>query len=273
MNRQSVLRLARQTGAFPLAELPPPYLAPSLHFSMNRSTVQCSNFSSTAAVAAGRGDLNKVRGVSAIHRTGPKYKLGVSKYPLPKPVSPDALPKRNATPDHGLWGFFPTDRTALSTPTYDIECGRSWSIQELREKSWDDLHSLWWVCVKERNRIATSDMERKRLKAGYGEWESSERDRVIRVTQNGIKHVLRERWYAWEEAQRLYRKGYRPQEDSQEAIWEMRADSVSNSQGAGQLLVVSKAEDMIDPLRHNRWEKGQEENSGGETEDGNAPSN
>lgn len=57
--------------------------------------------------------------------------------------------------------------------------GRSWSIQELREKSWDDLHSLWWVCVKERNRIATSDMERKRLKAGYGEWESSERDRVV----------------------------------------------------------------------------------------------
>ncbi|OJI86219.1 hypothetical protein ASPTUDRAFT_53496 [Aspergillus tubingensis CBS 134.48] len=216
MHRQSVLRLARQSGAFPLAELPPPYLAPSLHFSMNRSTVQCSNFSSTAAVAAGRGDLNKVRAVSAIHRTGPKYRLGVSKYPLPKPVSPDALPKRNATPDHGLWGFFPTDRTALSTPTYDIECGRSWSIQELREKSWDDLHSLWWVCVKERNRIATSDMERKRLKAGYGEWESAERDRVIRVTQNGIKHVLRERWYAWEEAQRLYKKGYRPQEDSQE---------------------------------------------------------
>lgn len=57
--------------------------------------------------------------------------------------------------------------------------GRSWSIQELREKSWDDLHSLWWVCVKERNRIATSDMERKRLKAGYGEWESAERDRVV----------------------------------------------------------------------------------------------
>ena len=57
--------------------------------------------------------------------------------------------------------------------------GRSWSIQELREKSWDDLHSLWWVCVKEHNRIATSDMERKRLKAGYGEWESAERDRVV----------------------------------------------------------------------------------------------
>lgn len=35
----------------------------------------------------------------------------------------------------------------------------------------------------------------------------------------------------------------------------MRADSVSNSQGADQLIVTSKAEDMIDPLRHDRWEK------------------
>lgn len=35
----------------------------------------------------------------------------------------------------------------------------------------------------------------------------------IRVTQNGIKHVLRERWYAWEDAQHLYNSGYRPEAD------------------------------------------------------------
>lgn len=34
----------------------------------------------------------------------------------------------------------------------------------------------------------------------------------IVVTQKTIKHVLRERYYAWEEAQRLYTKGYRPQD-------------------------------------------------------------
>ncbi|PWY73622.1 MRP-L47-domain-containing protein [Aspergillus heteromorphus CBS 117.55] len=222
MHRQSVLRLVRQSGGLPLVELPPAYLAPSLHFSLSRSTGQCSNFSSTAAAAArshGR-DLNKVRGVSAIHRTGPRFKLGVHKYELPEPVSPDAIGKRDPNPDHGLWGFFPKDRTAMSTPSYDNEHGRPWSIQELREKSWDDLHALWWVCIKERNRIGTSDLERIRLKAGYGEWESVERNRVIRVTQNGIKHVLRERWYAWEDAQRLYQNGYRPQDEEVKAVSE-----------------------------------------------------
>ncbi|KAL2872349.1 mitochondrial 54S ribosomal protein uL29m [Aspergillus lucknowensis] len=216
MYRHSIARLARQFGAFQMAELPPPYLAPSLHFPLNRLSIQSSNFSSTAATTAQGRDLNKYRGVSAIHRTGPKFKLGASKYPLPKPVPPEKLEKREATPDHGLWGFFPQDRSALSTPTYDAGHGRSWSIQELREKSWEDLHCLWWVCVKERNRLATSNLERKRLKAGYGEWEAQQRARVIRVTQNGIKHVLRERWYAWEDAKKLYRSGYRPQDEGNE---------------------------------------------------------
>lgn len=33
--------------------------------------------------------------------------------------------------------------------------------------------------MKERNRIATSNLERKRLKAGYGDWEANERDRAV----------------------------------------------------------------------------------------------
>lgn len=123
---QTVTRLARQCGGLALAELPPPYLAPSLHFSLGRKTpVQSSGFSSTAAVAGRGRDLSKSRGVSAIHRSGPKFRLGVSKYQLPTPASPELTGPHHPTPDHGLWGFFPKGKAALGTPEYDVAHGLS----------------------------------------------------------------------------------------------------------------------------------------------------
>jgi large subunit ribosomal protein L47 len=199
MHQHIVRRLLQRPRVFAVTELPPLFLAPSLQFNLNQLPSQCASFSSTSVAGRGR-DLSKSRGVSAIHRTGPKFPLGVSKFPLPTPIKPEALEPRNPTTEHGLWEFFPRDRQALSTPEYDVahgvhpspilhsfcdydlsltQAGRPWSVQELREKSWGDLHCLWWVCVKERNRIATSNLERKRLKAGYGSWEASECDRVV----------------------------------------------------------------------------------------------
>ncbi|KAI9833548.1 MAG: 54S ribosomal protein L4 mitochondrial [Phylliscum demangeonii] len=161
-------------------------------------------FSRTAPKLA--RDKNRNRGVSALHRSGPRQALSVSKEPLPRPVlDPEKRTKFVTDPGHGLWGFFNADRTTLSTPEQDHAHGRAWAVDELRRKSWEELHCLYWVCVKERNRLATQAFERTRLKAGYGDHEAKTRDMAVRWSQRAIKHVLTERFYAWDEARKLAR--------------------------------------------------------------------
>ncbi|AEO67006.1 uncharacterized protein THITE_2115678 [Thermothielavioides terrestris NRRL 8126] len=148
-------------------------------------------------------DYSKKRGESALRRTGTRWRLSVSDEPLPRPVPRDQLPAIETDPDHGLWEFFPDHRTVAAAPEEDAKHGRSWSVEELRHKSWEDLHRLWWVCVKERNRIATGNWERNKSKLGFGEAEALGRDREVRATMRAIKHTLTERFYAWEDAVKL----------------------------------------------------------------------
>ncbi|KAF8539275.1 mitochondrial 39-S ribosomal protein L47 (MRP-L47)-domain-containing protein [Trichophaea hybrida] len=178
---------------------------PTLRLLFPRNT-SSSGFHTSAATQFPRRitrDRNPNRGVSAVRRQPHKEPLGVEKYGLPQPVVDPARHTQVETdPDHGLWGFF-HDKKALPTPEEDDKHGRAWSVEELRQKSWEDLHRLWWVCVRERNIMATQKMERKRLKPGYGDYEAGERDKTVRRTQRAIKHVLTERFYAWEEASNL----------------------------------------------------------------------
>ncbi|EED92541.1 RM47, ribosomal protein 47 mitochondrial large ribosomal subunit, partial [Thalassiosira pseudonana CCMP1335] len=68
--------------------------------------------------------------------------------------------------------------------------GRSWSVAELRRKSYDDLHKLWYVLYKERNMLLTeSNLARRH---GYYMIQP-ERRRKVRKSMGAIKHVLGER--------------------------------------------------------------------------------
>jgi len=81
--------------------------------------------------------------------------------------------------------------------------GREWTIGELRSRDWDSLHQLWWVCVKERNRLATERIERYRLDAGYGDYENKNRDKTVQKTMKAILDTLAERQQAYTQAYEL----------------------------------------------------------------------
>ncbi|KAI0161687.1 MRP-L47-domain-containing protein [Hypoxylon sp. FL1284] len=170
---------------------------------LSAKAAQSCPFSSTPerSMRRPRRDNNRFRGLSSIYRSGPRARMNIDKSEIPKPA--DYKPKVEVDPNHGLWEFFYAKDKLLLTPTEDGEHGRAWTVEELRQKSWEDLHKLWWVCVKEQNRIATARKEKERLKLLIGQDETYERILEVRTTMKRIKHALTERFYLWEDARKL----------------------------------------------------------------------
>lgn len=87
-----------------------------------------------------------------------------------------------------LQEFFEADRSVEDDKP--VVYGRSWKASELRLKSWDDLHKLWYVLLKQKNMLMT---QRQMLHAQNLRFPNPERISKVRKSMCRIKHVLTER--------------------------------------------------------------------------------
>eukprot|EP00245_Coleochaete_scutata_P006320 TRINITY_DN20670_c0_g1_i1.p1 TRINITY_DN20670_c0_g1~~TRINITY_DN20670_c0_g1_i1.p1 ORF type:complete len:124 (+),score=24.45 TRINITY_DN20670_c0_g1_i1:135-506(+) len=80
-----------------------------------------------------------------------------------------------------------------------IVVGRAWEARELRQKSWDDLHKLWYVLLKEKNILYSQ----KQMMRTVGRMMERP-DRIVKVRKSmcRIKQVLTERCLQEEDAEK-----------------------------------------------------------------------
>lgn len=76
--------------------------------------------------------------------------------------------------------------------------GRAWKAKELRQKSFEDLHKLWYVLLKERNLLATQKHEANRLNIPSQVWSNQGRMKKCQKSMARIKCVLYERQREYE---------------------------------------------------------------------------
>lgn len=72
----------------------------------------------------------------------------------------------------------------------EIKVGRSWKKEELRIKSNEDLHKLWYVLLKEKNMLLTMEHESKEH---YYLFPNPERIDKVEESMNNLEDVIRER--------------------------------------------------------------------------------
>lgn len=141
MPPRSIAQVIPAFRALTFAELPPAFLAPALHRSFSSSGQRHSRNSSDPAspkpalpkpalsfrrrkpTSRSRSkDHNPNRGVSAIHRTGPRQPSRWYELPVPKEVKRESATEENKK--HGLWEFFYSYESSLVPPADEYSHGK-----------------------------------------------------------------------------------------------------------------------------------------------------
>eukprot|EP00700_Malawimonas_jakobiformis_P003203 EC725784.1.p1 GENE.EC725784.1~~EC725784.1.p1 ORF type:complete len:137 (+),score=10.93 EC725784.1:85-495(+) len=76
--------------------------------------------------------------------------------------------------------------------------GRSWTASELRIKSFEDLHKLWFVLVRERDQLVAAKIWAKKSNLQIGELRS--RMQKVKKSMARLRLVLHERKVAFADA-------------------------------------------------------------------------
>lgn len=113
---------------------------------------------------------------------------------ISQPVPP-SVENIKCPDDHPLWQFFADKKFMRTTEELDRQ-SRPWTIPELRRKSFDDLHSLWFTCLKERNILARENHLLRNSVEGFQD-DYADLSEKIRTTMWRIRHVLSERDWAF----------------------------------------------------------------------------
>ncbi|EGD78863.1 hypothetical protein PTSG_01841 [Salpingoeca rosetta] len=85
----------------------------------------------------------------------------------------------------GLKKFFPE-----GAAWDEVDVGRRWKTRELRVKSNEDLHKLWYILLIERNKLLTVKLEARRIGE---EMPGPLRLKKVKQAMDSIQLVLRER--------------------------------------------------------------------------------
>ncbi|GAA5864075.1 hypothetical protein JCM8547_005127 [Rhodosporidiobolus lusitaniae] len=153
----------------------------------------------TAAAASGRSAAYRPK------RDQTSYGLHGHSGKLPR----SQWPKRDETntDNHPLWRFFHESKEPLEVPDKRVDySGRSWTSFELRRKSFEELHQLWYVLLRERNVLLTQREEARRVRIDLGGFGAvPDKLRLCQKSMARIKQVLSERRHAALQAAEILR--------------------------------------------------------------------